>query len=143
MSQPSSAAITSAVRRATPGIVFEPGERVGVRHGERSDLAIAGRDGAGEQDVEEVLVEQEAVMGGDAPGERLGEGRALCGAGAAGRGPPAAPAPSPAISARIIARAHTPSTVVTTFASLMFAVSRTFWTRFASRARSPCADSGN
>ena len=61
-----------------PGNGVEPGERVGLGRGERRDVAIAGRDRLVEElDVAQELVEQEAVMGGDAPGERLGEGRPL------------------------------------------------------------------
>ena len=55
----------------------EPRERVGVRGGARHDLAVAGRDGVlDELDVAQELVEQEAMMGGDAAGECLGERRA-------------------------------------------------------------------
>ena len=43
-------------------------------------------------------------------------------------------APSLAMSAFSIARAHTASTLVTMLPSLVFAVSRTFRTRFVSRA---------
>jgi hypothetical protein len=73
MSQPSSATIVSAVRRATPGDGVEPRDRVGLGGGARRDVAIAGRDGVVEElDVAQGLGQQEAVMGRDAPGERLG-----------------------------------------------------------------------
>jgi hypothetical protein len=86
--------------------------------------------------VAQELGEQEAVMGGDAAGERLRESRRLRRRLRWASSASSSGVPSPAISAFSIARADTPRTVVTTLPSLMFAVSSTFWTRFASRARS-------
>jgi hypothetical protein len=56
----------------------EARDRVGLGGAARRDAAIAGRDRLVEElDVAQELGEQEAVMGGDAAGERLGEGRPL------------------------------------------------------------------
>jgi hypothetical protein len=83
--------------------------------------------------VAQELFEHEAVMGVTRPvsaSARAGRlRRRLRWASSAG-------ASAPAISVLSIARPDTPSTLVTTLPSLMFAVSRTFRTRFASRARS-------
>ena len=115
----------------------EARDRLGLGGGARRDAAITGRDGLVEEfDVPQELGEQEAVMGRDAPSERLGERRAFAPQAPLGQLRSSAGVPAPAISACSIARADTPSTVVTTLPSLMFAVSRTFRTRFASRARS-------
>ena len=62
--------------RVEPGDAPRPAAAV-----QRRDVAIAGGDGLVEEfDVAQELGEQEAVMGGDAPGERLPEGRRACGA---------------------------------------------------------------
>src|SRR5215472_3192812 len=56
----------------------EARDRVGLGGGARRDAAITGRDGLVEElDVAQELGEQEAVMGRDAPSERLGERRAF------------------------------------------------------------------
>ena len=61
--------VYSAVRRGDAGDGVELGERLGVRPGERLDLAIACGDGAAEElDVAQEVIEQEAVVGRDAPG---------------------------------------------------------------------------
>ena len=50
----------------------KPGEGIGVRGGERRDVALTGGDVLVENvDVVEELGQQKAVMGGDPPGQRL------------------------------------------------------------------------
>ena len=56
----------------------EARDRLGLGGGARRDATITGRDALGEEfDVPQELGEQEAVMGRDAPSERLGERRAF------------------------------------------------------------------
>src|SRR5262245_22668955 len=56
----------------------EARDRLGLGGGARRDAVITGRDGLVEEfDVPQELGEQEAVMGRDAPRERLGERRAF------------------------------------------------------------------
>jgi hypothetical protein len=120
-----------------PGNRVEPGECSGLRRGEALDVAVGGGDRLVEElDVAQEVFQHEAVMGRDAPGGRLPKAARLRRIRRWASSASSAGVPVPAISALSIARADTPSTSVTTLASLMFAVSRTFWTRFASRARS-------
>src|SRR5262245_17274752 len=98
----------------------EPRDRLGVGGGARRDAAIAGRDRRVEElDVAQELVEHEAVMSSDAPGERLGKDRALAPQAPLGQFRSSSGVQAPAISALSIARADTPSTLVTTLPSLM------------------------
>jgi len=77
MSTPSSADDLGRALRHSRNRV-EPRERVGLLGGARGDLPVAGRDGVVEElDVPQQVVEEKAVMGGDAAGERLRERRAL------------------------------------------------------------------
>jgi len=68
--------LSGAASDAGDGV--EPRDRLGVGGGARRDAAIAGRYRRVEElDVVQELVEHEAVMSSDAPGERLGKDRAL------------------------------------------------------------------